>query len=130
MDVLIKQAFAHVEGTGPHVQAGHYDLIGPDGEIILPVVWDKTIQPGWQISMRMWPVEDHPLPPQPHAGNVGMSREQPMRQGDLMRQGHLQQRPLRAAKGPGGRRFPTAGHVLDAQPDQQMGNKSAKKPTR
>jgi hypothetical protein len=62
MEDLIKQAFAHVEVTGPHVQEGHYDLIGPDGEIILPVVWEKTVQPGFQISMRMWPMDKHPLP--------------------------------------------------------------------
>lgn len=62
MEDLIKQAFAHVENLNHQVQAGHYDLIGPDGEIILPMVWDKTIQPGWQISMRMWPPEKHPLP--------------------------------------------------------------------
>lgn len=62
MEDLIKQAFLHVEVIGPHVQEGHYDLIGPDGEIILPVVWEKTVQPGWQISMRMWPENKHPMP--------------------------------------------------------------------
>lgn len=64
MEDLIKQAFLHVQVIGPHVQAGHYDLVGPDGEIILPVVWGKTIQPGWQITMRMWPLDNHPLEPQ------------------------------------------------------------------
>lgn len=68
MEDLIKQAFTHVEVIGQHVQEGHYDLIGPDGEIILPVVWDKTIQPGWQISMRMWPGLDRPPMPGPHPG--------------------------------------------------------------
>lgn len=62
MEDLIKQAFLHVDVIGPHVQEGHYDLMGPDGEIILPMIWDKTIQPGWQITMRMWPMEKHPLP--------------------------------------------------------------------
>lgn len=75
MEELIKQAFQHVEVTGPHVQEGHYDLIGPDGEIILPVVWEKTVQPGFQISMRMWPMDKHPLPPQLPPG---MTREQHM----------------------------------------------------
>ena len=32
MEELIKQAFVHVDVIGPHVQAGHYDLIGPNGE--------------------------------------------------------------------------------------------------
>lgn len=68
MEDLIKQAFLHVEGIGPHVQAGHYDLIGPDGEIILPIVWDKMVQPGWQIDMRMWPMDKHRLQDQPSGG--------------------------------------------------------------
>ncbi|KAI0186701.1 hypothetical protein EV127DRAFT_345794, partial [Xylaria flabelliformis] len=45
MEELIKQAFVHVDIIGPHVQAGHYDLIGPNGEIILPQVWEKVIEP-------------------------------------------------------------------------------------
>lgn len=61
MEDLIKQAFAHVDVIGPHVHEGHYDLMGPDGEIILPIIWDKTIQPGWQVTMRMWPMDKHPL---------------------------------------------------------------------
>lgn len=97
MEDLIKQAFAHVEVIGPHVQEGHYDLIGPDGEIILPVVWEKTVQPGWQISMRMWPADKHPLPGPQHHGQP-MSPEQ-MRI-YMMRQ--QQARAHAAAQGGGG----------------------------
>lgn len=61
MEDLIKQAFVHVEVIGPYVQEGHYDLVGPGGEIILPVVWEKAVLPGWQITMRMWPLDNHPL---------------------------------------------------------------------
>ncbi|KAI0816764.1 hypothetical protein GGR55DRAFT_252877 [Xylaria sp. FL0064] len=57
MEDLINQAFLHVEVIGPHVQAGHYDLIGPNGEIILPQVWDKVIEPDWAITMHMWPMD-------------------------------------------------------------------------
>jgi hypothetical protein len=57
MEDLIKQAFKHVEDSGPHVQAGHYDLFGTNGETILPVVWKKVVQPGWQIHMRMRPMD-------------------------------------------------------------------------
>lgn len=60
MEDLIKQAFLHVDVIGPHVQEGHYDLIGPNGEIILPVVWDKVIEPGWAITMIMWPLDKTP----------------------------------------------------------------------
>lgn len=55
MEELIKQAFLHEPVLGRQVREGWYDLIGPDGEIILPVVWEKTIQPDWSITMMMWP---------------------------------------------------------------------------
>ncbi|KAK4137996.1 hypothetical protein BT67DRAFT_339592, partial [Trichocladium antarcticum] len=45
MEELIKQAFIHVDVIGPHVQEGHYDLVGPNGEIILPTVWEKVVEP-------------------------------------------------------------------------------------
>jgi hypothetical protein len=35
IEELIRQAFAHVDVIGIHVADGHYDLIGPNGEIIL-----------------------------------------------------------------------------------------------
>ncbi|KAF4585460.1 kinetoplast-associated protein KAP [Ophiocordyceps camponoti-floridani] len=88
MEELIKQAFLHVEIIGPHVQEGHYDLTGPNGEIILPSIWEKVIQPDWNISMTMWPVEKRPplggpkplfrgrggpaMPPPPPMGPPGM----------------------------------------------------------
>lgn len=61
MEGLINQAFAHIDGVGPHVMEGHYDLEGPEGELILKDIWDTTIQPGWQITMKMWPPDQHPL---------------------------------------------------------------------
>ncbi|KAH6672852.1 putative TPR repeat protein oca3 [Halenospora varia] len=65
MEDLIKQAFLHVEVIGPHVQDGHYDLIGPNGEIILPQVWETMIEPDWAVTMHMWPM---PEPKQPEPG--------------------------------------------------------------
>ena len=62
MEELIRQAFVHVEGLGPHVAEGHYDLISPLGEIILPKLWETMVQPGWSITMHMWPM---PAPPPP-----------------------------------------------------------------
>ncbi|KAI1394284.1 uncharacterized protein F4822DRAFT_44097 [Hypoxylon trugodes] len=64
MTELIKSAFLHVDVVGPHVQAGHYDLIGPEGKIILPQVWKYVIQPNIAISMQMWPMDrPHQLSP-------------------------------------------------------------------
>lgn len=61
MEELIKQAFLHVDIIGPHVQSGHYDLIGPNGEIILPQVWEKVIEPDWAVTMHMWPMDRQPM---------------------------------------------------------------------
>ena len=58
MEGLIKQAFLHVDVIGDHVQQGHYDLTGPDGEIILPQVWETTVQPDWEITMHLWPMPE------------------------------------------------------------------------
>ncbi|KAL8694145.1 MAG: hypothetical protein Q9218_001142 [Villophora microphyllina] len=62
MDYLIRQAFLHVEVIGPHVAEGHYDLVGPNGEIILPQVWETVIEPDWTITMHMWPMPEPPKP--------------------------------------------------------------------
>ncbi|XXH01223.1 hypothetical protein Hte_007577 [Hypoxylon texense] len=62
MEDLIKQAFLHVDVIGPHVQAGHYDLVGPSGEIILPQVWEKVVEPDWVVTMHMWPMDRPPAP--------------------------------------------------------------------
>ena len=55
---LIKQAFLHVDIIGEHVNQGHYDLTGPDGGIILPQVWESIVQPGWEITMHLWPMPE------------------------------------------------------------------------
>ncbi|KAL6812345.1 hypothetical protein J3E69DRAFT_376180 [Trichoderma sp. SZMC 28015] len=61
MEDLIKQAFSQVDILGPRVQAGHYDLTGPDGKIILPSLWEETVEPGLNITMTMWPLDKAPL---------------------------------------------------------------------
>jgi hypothetical protein len=58
MEELIKQTFLHVDVIGPHVHEGHYDLVGPDREIILPQVWETMVQPDWTITMHMWPMPE------------------------------------------------------------------------
>lgn len=58
MEDLIKQAFLNVDVIGPHVQEGHYDLIGPSGEIILPQAWEDVIEPDMAITMHMWPMPE------------------------------------------------------------------------
>jgi hypothetical protein len=70
MEALIREAFQNIEVIGPHVVEGHYDLIGPDAAIVLPSLWEELIQPGWSVSMHMWPMQEpssmyRPFPPGP-----------------------------------------------------------------
>jgi hypothetical protein len=60
MESLIKQAFVHADVIGARVHEGHYDLMGPTGEIVLPQVWDMMVEPGWEVFMHMWPVAETP----------------------------------------------------------------------
>jgi hypothetical protein len=71
MEDLIKQAFLHIEVIGPHVAEGHYDLVGPNGDIILPQVWETVVEPDWTITMHMWPIPEKPKDPEPPAKEEG-----------------------------------------------------------
>ena len=92
MKYLITEAFHHVADLGPDVADGHYDLVGPQNEIILPSIWEAVVKPGWKISMHMWPlpelfpeersedvqaetvtVDEEALAPSPHASAVSSS---------------------------------------------------------
>ncbi|KAI0187785.1 hypothetical protein F4808DRAFT_468407 [Astrocystis sublimbata] len=57
MKQFIKQMFLHVEIIGPHVQAGHYDIINPRGNFVLPQAWKYSIRPTESYTMHMWPME-------------------------------------------------------------------------
>ncbi|KAF2230585.1 hypothetical protein EV356DRAFT_418723, partial [Viridothelium virens] len=67
MEELICQAFEHVDIIGYHVQERHYDLMGPNGEIILPQVWETVVQPDWNITMHLWPMEEEKPKHDPNA---------------------------------------------------------------
>lgn len=77
MEDLIKQAFLHIEVIGPHVAEGHYDLVGPNGDIILPQVWETVVEPDWAITMHMWPIPEKPKdadPPSAAEGSAGPAK--------------------------------------------------------
>ena len=78
MEDLIKQAFLHVDVIGPHVAEGHYDLVGPNGEIILPRVWETMIEPDWTIVMHLWPLPEPPKPEEPPPPPAGPPPVVPM----------------------------------------------------
>ena len=54
MELLITEAFLHVKYLGPLVADGRYFLLGPDRAVIVNHLWEKLIQPGWEISMHIW----------------------------------------------------------------------------
>ncbi|KAL2070966.1 hypothetical protein VTL71DRAFT_13992 [Oculimacula yallundae] len=60
MQELINGAFLNVDVIGPYVREGHYDLVGPNEEIILPGVWATMIEPDWAVTMHMWPISEPP----------------------------------------------------------------------
>ncbi|KAK4225975.1 hypothetical protein QBC38DRAFT_249114 [Podospora fimiseda] len=68
MNDMIKQAFQNMNILDRHVEAGHFDLIIDNGSIILPRCWTASIHPGARITMHMWPLDKHPLPPRPIGG--------------------------------------------------------------
>ncbi|RMZ78209.1 hypothetical protein DV738_g4004, partial [Chaetothyriales sp. CBS 135597] len=77
MEGLINQAFQHIENLAEHVHSGHYDLLGPDKEIIMPQYWNQTIEPDMHITMMLWPLpepkkeeEPEPIPPPLDDGGI------------------------------------------------------------
>src|ERR1700761_7230641 len=84
MEELIRQAFLHVEVIGPHVAEGHYDLVGPSGDIILPQVWETVVEPDWTITMHMWPIPEKPKEPDPPPaeGSPAPPPEEPKKKAD------------------------------------------------
>ncbi|CAG8908762.1 unnamed protein product [Penicillium egyptiacum] len=87
MEELIRQAFLHIEVIGPHVAEGHYDLIGPNGDIILPQVWETVVEPDWAITMHMWPIpekpkEDPPPAPEPTPAKPADPPAEPKKKAD------------------------------------------------
>ena len=65
MEELIRLVFLHVEIIGTHVAEGRYDLVGPNGDIILPQVWETVVEPDWTVTMHMWPNPEKPSNPEP-----------------------------------------------------------------
>jgi hypothetical protein len=75
MEDFINKAFLHIEVLGPHVAEGHYDLVGPNGEIILPEAWDSVIEPNWSVTMHMWPIPEAPEEPDMPPPDMNQKKE-------------------------------------------------------
>ncbi|KAF2221603.1 hypothetical protein BDZ85DRAFT_202293 [Elsinoe ampelina] len=55
---LLEQAYEAFPELHRRVLENRFELVGPDRQIILPSVWETTVQPGWEITLLM--------PPDPH----------------------------------------------------------------
>ncbi|KAG6361848.1 hypothetical protein INS49_010077 [Diaporthe citri] len=132
MKATLIEAFNHVREIGPHVIEGHFDLLTPNGDRILPHLWSTTIKPGASISMKMWP--DTPLrgfygpPPflvNPHAPSpAGNAMHARMRQMQAQRMAAMRHPPPPMMRPPpmigggppppppGGRSFPPPRKVV------------------
>lgn len=56
MEDFINQSFGRHKDLAEQVAAGHYDLVGPYDEIIRPQDWEDTIEPGMQVTIKLWPI--------------------------------------------------------------------------
>lgn len=74
LESLVGEAFIHIEVIGPHVY-GHYDLVGPDGDIILPSVWDHVVVPGISCTMHLWPLPEETEETEPEDEETKAARE-------------------------------------------------------
>ena len=63
MEDLVRRAFLCIEVIGLHVYKGRYDLVNSSRDIILPQVWETVVEPGWVITMHMWPMPEPEQPP-------------------------------------------------------------------
>jgi len=65
MQKLLNRTFGTLD-TIDHIEKGRYDLVCPNGDIILPLAWEHTIQPEWLVVMVLWtglsnPTDDRPF---------------------------------------------------------------------
>ncbi|GKZ18051.1 hypothetical protein AbraIFM66951_006568 [Aspergillus brasiliensis] len=53
MQSLILEAFTPMPALRPQIRDRHYDLLGPDGGVILPSVWEHMVKPDMRVTMHM-----------------------------------------------------------------------------
>ena len=52
---LLRQSLARADAPLPsEVKEGRFDLVAPDGSVILPSTWDFSVRPGWSVRIRLW----------------------------------------------------------------------------
>lgn len=57
---MIQEIFLVVPNLNLRVADGQFDLCGPQDEILSPSNWSSVIEPGWEVTMRMWPNPERP----------------------------------------------------------------------
>jgi len=57
MRKFIKQAFFHLDSVLYDIQMERYDFFH-DGSAMPRGKWETVVQPGWEITMKMWKVSE------------------------------------------------------------------------
>ena len=55
MEELIWQCDGNIPNVGDRMMEGQYYLLGPDGEMVMPQVWETMVKPEWHVTMQLWP---------------------------------------------------------------------------
>ena len=111
MEELINQAFLDMDVIGPHVRAGRYDLVSPHGEVIHRQLWEAMIEPGWSVTMHMWPMPEPPPPLSEPSREAFQPTLPPTPDAKMLKSSHV---PMHSQQSQG-RRQPSA----DASSDHQ-----------
>ena len=53
---LVEEAYPHDEFPYPQLAKGHYDFLGPSGDVLLPGIWESSVGPGGKVTLRLWPL--------------------------------------------------------------------------
>ncbi len=59
MEDLINQAFLNNNIIKSRIIEGHYDLLSPSGDTILPALWENLVEPGWEVTMKLRPIDGY-----------------------------------------------------------------------
>lgn len=56
---LLRQSLARADSLPREVKEGRFDLVAPDGSVILSTIWDYSVRPGWSVTIRLWGPRGH-----------------------------------------------------------------------
>ena len=58
MDDLVKKTLLHF-GVDSYILEGHYNLLDPNGDTLIPAIWEHSVEPGWTVTMAQFPLNGY-----------------------------------------------------------------------